>query len=63
MAGKTAVCLAAGVAVHRILGAIRDRIDVAGGPADRIAGRRRKRSADNQDGSNSVEHHISPSNG
>jgi hypothetical protein len=47
--------------VHRILGAVRDRIDVAGGTADGVARRRGQRSADDKHGCDPVKHDSSPS--
>ena len=48
-------------AVHRVLGAVRDRIYVASGAADRVARRRSKRSGDNENRSNFLDHDSSPS--
>jgi hypothetical protein len=50
----------AAVAIHRILGAIRDRIDVARGAADRVAGCHRKGHAEHKDCGNFLEHPSSP---
>jgi hypothetical protein len=59
MAGRTAVCLLTVLPVHRILGAIRDGIDVARSAANGVARRKRERGA-NQNQSHSFLKHDGP---
>jgi hypothetical protein len=56
MAGLGAPCLAAGVAVYRVLGAVGDGINVASSAADSVAGSRRKSGADNEHSGNPLNH-------
>ena len=50
--------LTVGSAAHRIFGAIRDRINVLGSASDGVAGRSRKRRANQGDGQDLLEHGV-----